>query len=196
MSKVIYENRLASKEDIKDFELEGEAGISFENGAMRLENHANESGEQDFVLWCPQVMPADLKIEWEFRPIEEPGAAAFLFAAKVKDESLRAYQASYFMRKDSDEKAFHICDLRKGSELQLVVQGADPVPDASEDSPWYRMTVIKNRDKVAFYINSLKILEFDDDGQSFGDILTGGNIGFRQLGGLSAEYRNLVVTWL
>ena len=46
------------------------------------------------------------------------------------------------------------------------------------------------------FINHLQIFEFDDDGLSYGDILTSGCIGFRQLAPLVAEYRNLRVTWI
>lgn len=44
---LLYENKLASAEDIKDFILEGQAKISFENGKMRMENAlAAENGQK------------------------------------------------------------------------------------------------------------------------------------------------------
>ncbi|MCR4756601.1 MAG: YesU family protein [Butyrivibrio sp.] len=220
MSKIIYENPLSSAEDIKDFILEGKAKISFENGAMRLENElsAEEGQKANFVLWCPQSFPADVKIEWEFRPIKEPGLAMMFFAAKARsgavdlfDESLEkrtgeyrqyhsgdinAFHVSYFRRKEPDERAFHTCNLRKSYGFHLVCQGADPIPDASVDSEWYKITVLKTKNKVLFLVNDLQIFEFIDDGMTYGNLLTGGNVGFRQLAPMIAEYRNLTVTWI
>ncbi len=219
MSKLIYENPLDSEKCLKDFVLEGRANISFSRGVMRLESELgpDEGQKANFVLWCKVSFPSDVAIEWEFRPIKEPGLAMLFFAAKGKngasvfDESLsprtgeyhqyhsgdiNAFHVSYFRRKEDNERAFHTCNLRKSYGFNLVAQGADPIPDASIDSPWYSMRVLKQAGKVKFFINHLQIFEFDDDGLSYGDILTSGCIGFRQLAPLVAEYRNLRVTWI
>lgn len=219
MSKLIYDNPLSSEKDIKDFILEGNADISFEGGVMRLSNRSSSEGQKSkFVLWCPKVFPADIKIEWEFRPVQEPGLAMLLFAAKPRtgggsifDKELRertgeyeqyhsgdinTFHLSYFRRKEAYERSFHTCNLRKSYGAYLVTQGADPLPDASEDAQWYQMEVVKRGARVSFYINELKIFEFYDDGMTFGDILTGGNIGFRQVSPMVAEYRNFRVTWI
>ena len=220
MSKVIYENPLSCQQDIKDFILEGEADISFPDGVMRLENKLSVQNEQkaDFVLWCPMVFPADVCIEWEFRPVKEPGLAMMFFAAKrrsgagsIFDEDLEkrcgeyeqyhsgdlnTFHVSYFRRKEASERAFHTCNLRKSYGCHLVAQGADPIPQASENAEWYRLAILKKSSGVEVYINDLRILEFIDDSITFGSMLTGGNIGFRQLAPLVAEYRNLKVTWI
>lgn len=219
MSKLIYENPLDSKECIEDFILEGQADISFPYGAMRLKNALSpEEGQKaNFVLWCKNSFPSDIMIEWEFRPLKEPGLAMMFFAAKAKsgvsifDETLEkrtgeykqyhsgdinAFHVSYFRRKEPDERAFHTCNLRKSYGFHLVAQGADPIPDASKDSEWYRIAVVKKTGKVTFLVNDLQIFEFNDDGITYGDILTGGCIGFRQLAPMVAEYRNLRVTWI
>ncbi|SCY66200.1 DUF1961 family protein [Butyrivibrio sp. INlla14] len=219
MSKIIYENPLDSQECIGDFILEGKAEISFPEGAMRLKNALSpEEGQKaNFVLWCPVSFPSDVRIDWEFRPLEEPGLAMMFFAAKgrsgvsIFDETLskrtgeykqyhsgdiNAFHVSYFRRKEPDERAFHTCNLRKSYGFHLVTQGADPIPDASPDSQWYEISVVKKSGKVTFFVGGLQIFEFDDDGVTYGDILTGGCIGFRQLAPMVAEYRNLRVTWL
>lgn len=219
MSKIIYENPLDSQECIGDFILEGKAEISFPEGAMRLKNALSpEEGQKaNFVLWCPVSFPSDVRIDWEFRPLEEPGLAMMFFAAKARsgvsifDETLskrtgeykqyhsgdiNAFHVSYFRRKEPDERAFHTCNLRKSYGFHLVTQGADPIPDASPDSQWYEISVVKKSGKVTFFVGGLQIFEFDDDGVTYGDILTGGCIGFRQLAPMVAEYRNLRVTWL
>ncbi len=219
MAKLIYENPLNSESCLQDFELEGRANISFSKGVMRLESELepDEGQRANFVLWCKIAFPSDVAIEWEFRPIKEPGLAMMFFAAKgrngasIFDESLQprtgeyqqyhsgdinAFHVSYFRRKEESERAFHTCNLRKSYGFNLVAQGADPIPDASVDSPWYSMTIVKQSGRIRFNINHLQIFEFDDDGISYGDILTGGCIGFRQLSPMVAEYRNLRVTWI
>lgn len=219
MGKLIYENHLAKKEDIEGFVLEGQADISFPEGAMRLKSviDPSEGQKANFVLWCPVSFPSDVCIEWEFKPIKEPGLAIMFFAAKgisgvpVLDSSLakrtgeyhqyhsgdiNAFHVSYFRRKEPDERAFHTCNLRKSYGFNLVAQGADPIPDASKDSEWYRIRVVKKSGHVTFFINDLQIFEFIDDGMTYGDILTSGCVGFRQLAPMVAEYRNLRVTWI
>lgn len=127
MSKIIYENPLSSAEDIKDFILEGKAKISFENGAMRLENElsAEEGQKANFVLWCPQSFPADVKIEWEFRPIKEPGLAMMFFAAKARsgavdlfDQSLERRTGEYRQYHSGDINAFHVSYFRRKSLMR------------------------------------------------------------------------------
>ncbi|WP_022777832.1 DUF1961 family protein [Butyrivibrio sp. AE3009] len=220
MPKIICNNPLSCEDDIKDFVLEGEADISFSGGAMRLASKrpSSEGQKANFVLWCPKVFPADIMIEWEFRPIREPGLAMLFFAAKPKNGpgsifdgallrrtgeyeqyhsgDLNTYHLSYFRRKEPSERGFHTCNLIKSYGGFLVSQGADPIPDASENADWYNMRVVKRGSKVSFYINDLQIFDFYDDGMTFGDLLTGGNIGFRQLSPMVAEYRNLKVTWI
>jgi hypothetical protein len=89
--ELIYSNTLSSEEDIKDFVLEGEASISFNNGCMRMQNKlAAENGQKaNYVLWCPVDFPDNIRIEWDFKPIEEPGLCILFFAAKgINGESI------------------------------------------------------------------------------------------------------------
>ena len=190
MSKLIYENPLGVQENIKDFVCEHVAEISFSNNAMRLSGR--RAKDMPAVLWCPVSFPADIRIEWEFRPLTEPGEAKFIFA--IKDES--AFYISYFRRKNEKDRAFHMCRLIKDKGQFIVAEGPDPIPDASESLPWYRMCIIKQGSRVTFLENETVILDFWDDGISCGDILTGGSIGFKQSSELTAEYRNLRVTWI
>ena len=46
---------------------------------------------------------------------------------------------------------------------------------------------------MAFSIDDLPVLQWVDDGESYGPILGGGKIGFRQMAPLIAEYANLQV---
>ncbi|MCR4902508.1 MAG: YesU family protein [Butyrivibrio sp.] len=212
----MYENSFENEESVKDFVLEGQARITFDDGCMRMENALSaENGQKaNYVYWCPVEFPSDVEIEWEFRPIKEPGLAILFFAAKgikgesIFDESLQkrtgeyslyhhgdinAFHVSYFRRKEPDERAFHTCNLRKSYGFHLVSQGADPIPDASEDAQWYKLKAVKKGSRVSFSVNELEVFYFEDDGKTYGPLLEGGYIGFRQLAPMIGEYRNLKV---
>ena len=212
----IYENALASPEDIKDFVLEGRAVISFPRGCMRMENAlaSSEGQKANYVLWCPDDFPDDICVEWDFLPIKEPGLCILFFAAKgINGEDLfspslqkrtgeyplyhhgdiNAFHVSYFRRKEPDERAFHTCNLRKSYGFNLVAQGGDPIPDAAECAAPYRMALVKKNNEAAFYCNELELFRFRDDGVTYGKRLGAGKIGFRQLAPLIAEYANLKV---
>lgn len=216
MEKLIYENALSCGEDIRDFILEGQAKITFEDGSMRMENALDAAGGQkaNYVLWCPQVFPAEIRITWEFMPIREPGLCILFFGAMGRNGEnpfdgklarrtgeypqyhhgdIDAFHVSYFRRKEPDERAFHTCNLRKSYGFHLVAQGGDPIPDADEAKTFYELEVLKRKEEVAFYINGLEIFRYEDDGETCGPRLGEGCIGFRQLAPLLGAYRNLKV---
>lgn len=214
--KLIYENKLACVQDIKDFRLEGNASITFPNGKMRMENVIDEKMGQkaNYVLWCPEEFPRDVYIEWEFQPLKDYGLCMLFFAAKGKNGKdlfaqelavrtgeyiqyhhgdMDAFHVSYFRRKEPDERAFHTCNLRKSYGFHLVAQGADPIPGAEDSKEPYTIAVSKKENVVKFFINELEIFQFADDGKTYGNLLEGGKIGFRQLAPMVGEYANLKV---
>lgn len=52
---------------------------------------------------------------------------------------------------------------------------------------------IKIRGEILFKINDLSIIQWQDDGKTYGPLLEDGKIGFRQMAPLVAEYANLKV---
>lgn len=214
--QLIYSNPLDSPEAIADFRLEGQAACSFPLGRLRMENAADpkEGQKSNFVLWCPESFPADLSVEWDFWPIREPGLCILFFSAQGRQGEdlfdpalaqrtgeydmyhhgdIHAFHISYFRRRYPEERAFHLCNLRKSYGFHMVAQGADPIPPVADAAGPYRMRVDKLGAKVAFYINDLLIFEWEDDGAAFGPLLGGGKLGFRQMAPLMAEYANLKV---
>jgi hypothetical protein len=217
--EIIYENPLARPEDLRGFCLEGQAELSFPNGRMRMENHLDPALGQkaNFVFWCPEELPDDIAISWDFWPLREPGLCILFFAARgragqdIFDPALpprtgeydlyhhgaiNALHVSYFRRKQTEERAFHTCNLRKSFGFHLVAQGADPLPSVEDAKPPYHIRLTKRGAEAAFFINDLPILRWLDDGQSYGPLLGGGKIGFRQMAPLVAEYANLRVARL
>ncbi len=214
--KLLYENPLAKAEDLEGFVLEGSAKFTYDTGVLRMENALDPALGQkaNFVLWCPEQFPSDVKITWEFRPIREPGLAMVFLAASGREGQnlfdpalsprtgeyaqyhhgdINAFHISYFRRKEPDERAFHTCNLRKSDGFHLVCQGADPIPDAAEDAQWYTLSATKEGSEVAFAVNDLEVFRFADDGSTYGNRLGGGCVGFRQLAPMIGEYRNLKV---
>ena len=55
------------------------------------------------------------------------------------------------------------------------------------------LLLIKCGAEVVFYIRDLKIFHWVDDDQTYGPLLGGGKIGFRQMAPLIGEYANLKV---
>ena len=46
---------------------------------------------------------------------------------------------------------------------------------------------------IPFSVNDLCVFTYEDDGKTYGDFLTDGRIGFRQLAPMIGEYANLRV---
>jgi hypothetical protein len=216
LKQLIYENRLASADDVKHFRMEGEAAVSFPLNRMRMENKLDpELGQKaNFVFWCPVDFPDHIAISWDFWPIREPGLCILFFAAtgihgedlfdprlavrtgiysQYHSGDINAYHVSYFRRKEKDERTFHTCNLRKSRGFHLVAQGADPIPSVGDAEGPYNIKVFKYGGEILFAINDLTVFHWIDDGVAYGKPLGGGKIGFRQLSPLIAEYANLKV---
>lgn len=216
LADLLYENPLSGPANIEGFKMEGEGIVSFPKGRMRMENllSPEEGQKSNFVFWCPEEFPANISIEWEFMPLREPGLCIMFFAAMgrlgedIFDTSLaprtgeyhlyhhgdiNAYHISYFRRRYPEERAFHTCNLRKSYGSQMVCQGADPIPSVQDVEKPYHIRLIYYNGEICFYINGLMVLSWQDDGKTYGPVLTNGKIGFRQMAPLIAEYSNLKV---
>ncbi len=216
LKKMIYENKFEKIEDVDDFIMEGDGKVSFFNGKMRLQNleESEEGLKSTYVFWCPFDFPENILVEWKFLPIREPGLSILFFSAVGKngkdifDKSLEkrvgkypqyhhgdinAFHVSYFRRKKDEERSFHTCNLRKSYGFYLTAQGADPIPNVEDVLESYTCGLVKKGSVVKFFINELEIFSFEDDGKTFGPLLKGGKIGFRQMAPLIAEYSDFKV---
>jgi hypothetical protein len=174
----------------------------------------SEGQRSNFVFWCPDDFPADIAITWDFYPVREPGLCILFFAATGRDGrdafdaslaprageyrqyhhgDINAFHLSYFRRRWPQERAFHTCNLRKSYGFHMVAQGADPIPSVEDAESPYHVKLIKCGPEIAFYVNDLPILEWSDDGETYGPRLAGGKIGFRQMAPLVAEYADLEI---
>ncbi len=216
MADLIYENPLASEQDVAGFIMEGDGSVSFPNGRLRLTHDRDESEGQaaNIVYWCPQKLPDHIRITWDFYPVQDPGLCILFFAADGRagkdlfDPSLtqrtglygqyhsgdiNALHVSYYRRKGAKGRAFHTCNLRKSKGFHLVAVGPNPLPGAAEAMPPYTIAIEKAGPRVRHAINDLTIFDWQDDGETFGPLLGGGYIGFRQMAPFIGEYANLRV---
>jgi len=213
--KEVYRNPLASPADTSGFRLEGSAGISFPERRMRLSSVLDPSLGQaaNYVYWCDTEFPSDVLIEWDFTPLSQSGLCMMFFAARncsggsVFDAAER--NGKYNQYNNSDINTFHVsyyrmipvlndgeklrtCNLRKSKGFHMAAQGGDPIPDLANCKPPFRISILKHGPLVAFYVDKILSFTYDDD-EAFGPRLGGGNIGFRQMSPMIAEYANLTV---
>ena len=216
VEELIYHNPLASHKDVDRFILEGDAAMTFPEGRMRMASLRDpvEGQAANFVYWLDRSLPADIEVTWDFWPTTEPGLCIIFFAAAGRNGEdlfapslqkrtgeygqyhhgdINAMHLSYFRRKFPAERAFQTCNLRKSYGFHLVCQGADPLPGVGDAAGPYRIAVAKCGPEVAFTIDELPIFRWHDDGQTYGPVLGGGKIGFRQMAPLVAEYADLKV---
>ncbi len=221
IGEIIYQNPLSSPEDVEEWVGEcAKEGHPIITSSPENEDMLRLYSERHFLLWCPENFPDSIAVSWDFLPVErvdERGLAMFWMAATGKDGKdifdpslaerqghYRQYRAgdinalhiSYFRRNEYNEEVnFQMVALRKSTvndEGPRMAQGADPIPDTPYANKPYRIEVIKFGPYLRFSIDSLKILEWTDDGKD-APILEGGKIGFRQMRGLIADYANLEV---
>ena len=205
----LYENPLASASDVAGFRMEGRAEATFPNGRLRL---ASEEGT--FLFWCPEIFPDDVCLTWDFWPLHHSGLCMFFFAAKARggedifapgiaprnggygqyhSGDINTLHLAYFRRKHPAERSLHTVNLRKSYGFHLVAQGADPIPMPECALPPYRLALWKTGPRVVFAINDLAVLDWVDDGETYGPVLAGGHIGFRQMAPMIGEYANFSV---
>lgn len=212
-----YRNGLGGPDDLGDWVAEGPVRIEQGPSGVVLSSSADEAAVGDrahWTLWCPLAFGSDIRVEWEFRPVREPGLAMLFFAATGKAGGLfspaqaardgfyphyhsgdiNALHVSYFRHKWPNERAFRTCNLRKSAGFHLVAQGADPLPPAEDAAGFYRLAIEKRGPSVAFSINELPLFTWNDDGRIGGEPLGAGHVGLRQMAPLVAEYRNFSVT--
>ncbi len=213
---LLYKNALATEADIKDFRVEGPVAISFPRQALRLENGVERDPDKgvhgNFLFWCNEHFPDNIAIRWQFKPLTDNGLAMVWLAARGRkgedlfDPSLPSRDGDYpqyhsgaieglhisYFRRNLGESSFRTCNLRKSYGFHLVAQGGDPLPDVIYANKFYQLEVVKQEAYLRFSMEGVMLFDWVDD-ENHGPFLSDGKIGFRQMAGLIAEYRNLEV---
>lgn len=164
------------------------------------------------VFWCPEDFPNLFIAEWEVQNLHtEAGLVIVFFAARgihgedIFAETLpkrdgtfdqytlgkiRSYHISYYANAAHNKDRGH-ANLRKNNTFQLVQQGEKGIPTLSTDI--HHVQLLKDGARIAMYIDGRKIIDWTDDGKTWGPVWDSGKIGFRQMQWTKFRYRNFKV---
>lgn len=207
--KLLYENALSSHDLLTGWVMEGPGKAEWKNGWMRL--YAPEQ-EWHHVLWCPVQFPSRFIAEWEVQNLNvDAGLLIVFFAAlgtngeDIFDGSLprrdgtfkyytkdriNSYHVSYYANNPKNPER-ELAHLRKNNAFALVQTGEEGI--AKNSTGVHRIRVIKDDDHILFFVDDRKIIDWRDDGKTYGPAHGEGKIGFRQMQWSDFRYRNFKV---
>lgn len=209
---LIYTSALQSPADTAGWRMEGEGKVLFQNGWMEMFS-PNEKDHQ--VFWCPANLPADFIAEWEVQNRKQgPGLCIVFFAASGKQGedlfspklprrdgtfnqytrgAINNYHISYYANA-KDDPGRTTAHLRKNAGFHKVQDQYPGIPIHSENI--HRIRLTKNQGHLLMQIDDRTVIDWQDDGKTYGPILGGGKFGFRQMKWTRFAYRNLVIRTL
>ncbi len=206
--QLLYENSLATDAELEDWRLEGPAKTESRDGWMYMQSPGEEGHH---VFWCPEEFPSNFVAEWELQNLHpESGLCIFFFAAtghgsrSIFDPSLAPREGVFRQYTKSDVDCYHISyyanadgngrlisHLRKNSGFHKVQVGKEGIPLAS--TKIHRVTLIKEEAHIRMLIDGRMIIDWVDDGDTYGATLGGGKMGFRQMRWSQFRYRHFRV---
>lgn len=207
--RLIYENSFRDQKQVRDWVMEGPGELKFENGWMRMYS-PNE--KWDHVFWCPRDFPDSFIAEWEMQNMDTAnGLVIIFFAARgskgqnifdpampkrdgtfkyYNKGQINCYHISYYANnpKDSVRNDSH---LRKDPAFDLLQTGEAGI--ATNSTAIHRARLVKSKNRIIMYIDNRKIIDYTDDGKTYGPVYTTGKIGFRQMRWTDFRYRDFKV---
>ena len=207
---LLHKNKLATEKDVSDWIMEGPGRIEFKDKWMYM--HAPDE-EMHHVFWCPEDFPASFIAEWEMQNLEtDAGLCIVFFSARgMKGESIfdpsfpsrdgtfrqynrsdyfNCYHISYYANA-KPKPGREISHLRKNSGFHKVHIGKPGIPTASKER--HQITMVKDGARILMFVDDRKIIDWTDDGLTYGPVLKGGKMGFRQMKWTHFRYRNFRV---
>ena len=207
--RLIYSNPLADSLAVKSWVMEGPGNVEFRDGWMHMYSPGKE---WDHVLWCPENFPSDFIAEWEVQNIEPAEGLLIVFfsatglngedifdpALPKRDgtfrfytkDKLNCYHVSYYTNNPKNPERT-LAHLRKNNGFALVQTGSEGIPKGS--TAVHRIKLIKSEGHIWFFVDERKVLDWKDDGKTYGPVLGGGKIGFRQMRWSHFRYRDFKV---
>lgn len=207
--KLIYQNSFKTKDDVKDWVMEGPGELKFSDGWMEMYSPGKK---WDHVFWCPYNFPENFIAEWEMQNRDTTaGLTIIFFAAKgskgedIFDPSMskrdgtfryynkgqiNCYHISYYANNPKDPERGN-SHLRKDPAFDLLQTGAEGI--ATSSTSVHHIKLVKDKGRVIMYADEKKIIDYTDDGKTFGPIYTDGKIGFRQMRWTDFLYRDFKV---
>ena len=208
--KLLYNNPMSKKSQLKDWILEGKAVVEYKDGWMRMYSPNEESHH---VYWCPKDFPKSFIAEWDAQNHKiDAGLCIIFFAAKgLKGESIfdssmpkrttgsfedyirgamNDYHVSYYANGRDNPKR-EIANLRKNKGFHLIESKEKGIPVSS--TAVHHLKLIKKDNHILMFVDDRKIIDWMDDGKQYGPVLQDGKIGFRQMQWTDFAYRNFKV---
>lgn len=205
----VYSNDLSTRGDVGDWVMEGPGETVFRDGWMEMYS-TNE--EWHHVLWCPEIFPESFTAEWELQNLNPKAGLLIVFFAATGIEGedifdsslpsrdgtfryytkdrLRNYHISYYANnpKTPDRELAH---LRKNQGFALVKTGDEGIPKHSTSI--HKARLVKDGGHITFFVDGRKVINWFDDGRTYGPVHGAGRIGFRQMQWSKFRYRNFKV---
>ena len=207
---LLYKNKLAAKKDVSDWIMEGPGNVEFRDQWMHM---YSPDEEMHHVFWCPEDFPGNFIAEWEMQNMKpDAGLCIIFFSARgmngesifdpsfpPRDGTFRQYNRSdhfncYHISYYANAKpkpGREISHLRKNSGFHKVHIGKPGIPTSSKDS--HQITMIKDRAHILMFVDDRKIIDWTDDGRTYGPVLEDGKMGFRQMQWTHFRYRDFQV---
>lgn len=207
--RLLIGNTLSVADSMTDWRMEGHGTLTFANGWMVMSS-PGEAGHH--VLWCPHDLPANFVAEWEVQNRNpDAGLCIVFFSAKGKNgedvlnSPMGKRNGKFSQYTKGDMHNYHIsyhantplqpdrpfAHLRKNSGFHLVHVGQQGIAPTSADI--HRLQLVKDGGRILMFLNGSVIIDWTDDGHSFGEVLRDGKLGFRQMKWTQFAYRNLKV---
>ena len=206
---LIYQNPLASENDVKDWKMEGPGVTEFKDGWMEMYSPGKKFHH---VFWCPEDFPGGFIAEWELQNLEtDAGLCIIFFSAKgdngesifdpafpkrdgtfsqyTKSKYFNNYHISYYANgKDNRER--EVAHLRKNKGFEVVQVGEPGLPVHS--TAIHKITLIKDNAHILMFVDDRKIIDWKDDEKNQ-PVWQDGKMGFRQMQWTHFRYRNFKV---
>jgi len=207
--RLLYENSWSTHETVKDWVMEGPGELRFADGWMQM---YAENEKWHHVLWCPVEFPSQFIAEWQiqnlhveagllivffaaqgtngediFDPALPPRDGAFRFYTKDK---LNSYHISYYANNPKNPGR-ELSHLRKNNMFALVQTGAEGIAKHSEAI--HTLRLVKDDGHILFFVDGRKIIDWEDDGETYGPLYRDGKFGLRQMQWSHFRYRNFKV---
>jgi hypothetical protein len=205
---LLYSSNLDSQEAVAGWRMEGPGITEFQDGWMRMRA---EDEKQHIVYWCPLDFPASFVAEWEAQPLKCPGLCIVFFSAKgtegedIFDPSLPPRDGTFKQYIKDRLYSYHIsyyantpfrpgrvtANLRKNNWFYLTATGPAGIP-AGADQP-SKVRLLRDGAHIQLTVDGRVVIDWTDDGTTYGPVHKGGKIGFRQMQWTDFRYCNLRV---
>jgi len=212
MGKTLYESALDSPESVADWKLEGPGIVKHADGWMRMSSERPDGPNGHIVHWAPADFPASFIAEWEIQMLKEDGLCIVFFSAKgMKGEdifdpalpqrdgifskyhsgAIDNYHISYYANNPDLRPGRVTSNLRKNNGFYLADNGPSGIEAGSTET--HKARLVRDAEHIQLLMDGKVIIDFIDDGQTYGPVHGGGKIGLRQMQWTDARYRNFRV---